>query len=190
MPTFDGLSNIREFLQKYEGQIPLCQRLNTLDVALRATPARWWTVHKRNITTWETCHRILAIRFGEDEACMNYKYDRKSNSRIHIEAWVKAWKHKSVDEWVHLFVHTLDTIPRNWYTETELRRGSENWSLMINGFKLTFGFESEYPEIYDALEVIRTKVFEDGPLPLFNQLDWAAQLENALECYKLAADEE
>ena len=38
--------------------------------------------------------------------------------------------------------------------------------------------------------MIRTKVFENGPLPLDNQPSWEEQLENALECYNLAADEE
>ena len=71
----------------------------------------------------------------------------------------------------HLFVDILDTVPKNWYTETELRKGSENWSMMIDGFKLTFEFESEYPKIEDALEVIWTKVFKDGPFTLYNQPD-------------------
>ena len=61
---------------------------------------------------------------------------------------------------------------------------------MTDGFKLTFGFESEYPKIDDALGMIRTKVFEDGPLPLDSHPDWVAQLENVLECYNLATDEE
>jgi len=69
----------------------------------------------------------------------------KLTPRIHTEACIKACKHKRADEWVHLFIHTLDTIPKNWYTETELCRGNENWCLMIDGFKLTFGFEFEYP---------------------------------------------
>ena len=75
---------------------------------------------------------------------------------------------KKCYEWVHLFIHTLGTIPKNGYIEIELRRGIKDWSLLIDGFKLTFGFESEYPEIDDALKVIKTKIFEDGPLPLFN----------------------
>ena len=62
--------------------------------------------------------------------------------------------------------------------------------MLIDGFKLTFGFEFEYLEIDDALEVIGTKNFEDGPLPLFNQPNWEAQLETALECYNLTVDEE
>ena len=121
---------------------------------------------------------------------MRYKYDGQIDPIIHIESCVKSWKHKSVDDQVHLFVHTLDTIPKNWYIETELCRGSENWYLMIDGFKLTFGFEFEYPENDDALEMIRTKVFEDGSFPLYNQPDQVAQLENALACYNLAVDEE
>ena len=121
---------------------------------------------------------------------MNYKYDEQIDPRIHIEAYIIAWLNMSVDEWVHLFVHTLDTIPKNWYTETELHKGSENWSLMIDGFNLTFEFESEYPGIGDALEVIRTKKIQDGPLPLYNQLDWVAQVKNVLECYNLAVDED
>ena len=145
VPTFDGLSNIQEFLQEYEAHIPLTQQLKKLDMALRATSARWWTMHKRNITTWETCHIFLAVSFGDDAGCMNYRYDGQTNPRIHMEACVQAWMHRNGDEWVHLFVHTLDTIPKNWYTQTELCRGTETWSLLREGFQLTFGFESENP---------------------------------------------
>ena len=91
VPIFDGLSNIKEFLQKYEAQVPLSQQMKTLDVELRATPTRWWTGHKRIITTWETYHRMLAIRFGKDAGGMNYKYDGKFDPRIHMEACVQAW---------------------------------------------------------------------------------------------------
>ena len=87
-------------------------------------------------------------------------------------------------------MHTLGTIPKNWYIEIEFHRGTKDWSLLIDAFKLTFGFESEYPKIDDALEVIRTKIFEDAPFPLFNQLDWATQLETTLECYNFTADED
>lgn len=74
-------------------------------------------MHRKNITTWKTCHRLLAIIFGDDARGMSYKYDGQNNPKAHIEACVQAWQHRSVDEWVHLFIHTLDT-PKNWYTET------------------------------------------------------------------------
>jgi hypothetical protein len=113
VPVFDGLSNIKEFLKEYEAQVPSSQRLQALDVALQATPARWWVAHKRNIVTWETYHRLLIIRFGEDVGAMNYRYDGQTGPRVHIESCVKAWKHHSADEWVHLLVHTLDTSSRD-----------------------------------------------------------------------------
>ena len=115
---FDGLSKIGKFLQEYEAQVPCTQRLKTLDMALRATPARWWATHKKNIATWETYHRLLTVRFGDDAGGISHKYDGQTNPRLHMEACVQAWQHRSVDEWVHLFVHTLDTTPKNWYTET------------------------------------------------------------------------
>ena len=146
--------------------------MKTLDVELRDTPTRWWTTHKRHITTWETFNRLLAIIFVEDAGGMNYRYDGQTDTRIHMEVCVQAWQHRNVDERVHLFVHTLDTIPKYWYIETELHRCTENWPLLIEGFQLTFGFESKYPKINDALEVIRVKAFDDCPLPLFNQPDW------------------
>jgi len=85
-----------------------------------------------------------------------------------MEACVQAWKHRSADEWVHLFVHTLDTTPKNWYTKTKLRRGTASWSLLTEGFQVTIGFESEYPEIEDALEVIIMNLFDECPSPIVN----------------------
>ena len=77
------------------------------------------------------------------------------------------------DEWVHLFIHTLDTVPRNWYTETELRKGTNTWPLMIDKFLLTFTFESEYLSIDQALGVIKAKIFDDCTQLVSAQLDWA-----------------
>ena len=96
---------------------------------------------------WETCHKLLIIRFGEDVGGINYGYDGKTNPKIHIESCIEAWLHRNADEWVHLFAHTLDTSPRNWYTETELHRGTENWSLLTDGFKLTFELSVSTPKL-------------------------------------------
>ena len=62
--------------------------------------------------------------------------------------------------------------------------------MLVDGFELTFNFESKYPEIDDALGSIRARVFEVGPLPVDSYQDWAVQLETALECYNLVADED
>ena len=66
------------------------------------------------------------IRFGVDIGGMESLYDGVSGPAPHIRAYEQAWKYRSKDEWVHLFVHTLDSTPRHWYTEIELCRGTEN----------------------------------------------------------------
>ena len=78
----------------------------------------------------------------------------------------------------------------NWYTETELRRGTITWPLMIDSFELTFSFESEYPSINQALDIIKTKIFEDYTLSVHTQPEWAIQLEDALKCYNFAVEPE
>jgi hypothetical protein len=49
LPTFDGLNHLETFLLEFEETVPVQQRLLALDEALKATPARWWGTHKRNI---------------------------------------------------------------------------------------------------------------------------------------------
>ena len=174
IPMFSGFSHVTEFLTKYQVQVPSSQIFQALDVALPAIPARWWAEHKKSIATWETCHRLLMIRVGEKLDGIECQYDGQTDPRLHIELYTKKWQHRSPNEWVHLFVHTLDISSRNWYTETELHRGTENWPLLVDGFELTFNFESECPKIDNALWSIRARVFEADPLPMNSYQDWVA----------------
>jgi hypothetical protein len=50
---YDGLTDVAYFLREIELQISYQQILLALDVALKATPARWWVSHKDNIRDWE-----------------------------------------------------------------------------------------------------------------------------------------
>lgn len=61
---------------------------------------------------------------------------------------------------------------------------------MVDEFELTFNFESDYHEADDVLESIKERIFDSDPLSMINYPDWFAQLETALECYNLAADED
>jgi hypothetical protein len=105
-----------------------------------------------------------------------------------MQTYEEAWKNKSTDEWVHLFVHTLDSNPRHWYLETELRHGTESWYTLGENLYLTFD-HSEYPLVDDALELIHLKIAED-PLPIYTHPDWTAQIENAKECYNFTIEED
>ena len=75
LPVFDGLSDIQIFVQGYEAQLSYSERLQHLVIALRATPVRWWIAHQQNITTWDTCRRLLLIRFGADTEGLKSLYD-------------------------------------------------------------------------------------------------------------------
>ena len=61
------------------------------------------------------------------------------------------------------------------------------WPLMIDSFLLTFAFESEYPSVDQALDIIKSKIFEDYTLSVQTQPDWSIQLKDALECYNFEA---
>ena len=45
-PIYEGLSGLSEFFQEFEEKFFELQRILALDVALKATPARWWATHK------------------------------------------------------------------------------------------------------------------------------------------------
>jgi hypothetical protein len=50
---------LETFLTQYEDEVLENQRLLALDLALKATPARWWGTHKDTITDWYQCKRLL-----------------------------------------------------------------------------------------------------------------------------------
>ena len=161
-----------------------------MDLAVRATPARWWYSHKENIASWDDVKRLMAIRFSIDTDYVQQKYTRESNPRSHIQACEQDWSDILEDEWVHRFIHTLDTVPRNWYTEIELRKGTTTWPLMIDSFLLTFTFESKYPNVDQALDIIKTKILEDCTPSVQTQSEWSVQLTEALECYNFQVEPE
>lgn len=45
---------------------------------------------------------------------------------------------------MHGFIHTLETILKNWHMEIELHHGTLNWTEMVDGFILTFSFEDDF----------------------------------------------
>ena len=65
--------------------------MKALDVALRATPTRWWAAHKQNIATWETCQRLLMIRFGERPDEIKCQYDGETGPKLHVEFYTRKW---------------------------------------------------------------------------------------------------
>ena len=62
---------------------------------------------------------------------------------------------------------------------------------MTQNFVTTFLFESQYPTVDQALQIVRQKVFEKAPsLPLEKEEEeWIAPLQKLQGCYNINADE-
>ena len=58
-----------------------------------------------------------------------------------LAKWTQGYGENPQLEWVHIFYHTLDVIPMNWYIETGVRHGTNEWDILREGFVLTFNFE-------------------------------------------------
>jgi hypothetical protein len=73
------------------------------------------------------------------------------------------WKLTPPEEWPHHFIHTLEGIPTNWYTDQELHKGTVTWMTLQHNFTVTFSFEHEKPNIDVALKRIRGVIFIKEP---------------------------
>jgi hypothetical protein len=62
------------------------QRLLSLDITLKATPARWWGAHKETIKDWYQCKQLLRISFGtKQRSNQQQKYDGQGALAEHLE---------------------------------------------------------------------------------------------------------
>jgi len=55
----------------------------------------------------------------------------------------------------------LEGIPRNWYIELEVCRGTVNCEDLQQKFVIIFSFEHENPEIDTTLKLIKVRIFEE-----------------------------
>ena len=88
---YDGLSEVDDFLNKFEREVPEQQHFDALKWALRATPARWWGTHQKSFEDWRDCRRMMCLRFGKPQMWLKDKYDRKNSSRAHLSRWIQAY---------------------------------------------------------------------------------------------------
>ena len=101
IPSYHGLTDIQDFLEQFEQHISSEQRIPAMDLAVHATPARWWYAHKENIVSWENVKRLMAIRFSDDREYVPHKYTGESDPRSHIQTCEQDWSDIPEDEWVH-----------------------------------------------------------------------------------------
>jgi hypothetical protein len=73
------------------------------------------------------------------------------------------WKMTPPEEWPHHFIHTLEGISTNWYTDQELRKGTTTWETLQQKFSITFSFEHKNPNIDATLKQIKIFIFIEEP---------------------------
>jgi hypothetical protein len=85
-PSFHRENDLKVFLAQYKDEVLGNQRLLALDIALKATPARWWGAHKETIKAWYQCKWLLRIRFSaEQKRNKKHKYDGQGAPAEHLE---------------------------------------------------------------------------------------------------------
>lgn len=111
---------------------------------------------------------------------------------MHLTRWTNAYGEELKPKWLHLFYHTLDVIPRNWYIETKLRHGTSEWDILHEGFLKTFMFQDEWMDIVDdALKAVKAAIFRNPREPEeVAQMEWAQQLSQALQCYNVQVEDD
>ena len=108
-------------------------------------------MHKDSFGDWRDYKRMMRIRFGQPKVRMTNKYDGRDDPHNHLAKWAKAYGAEPQPEWVHLFCHTLDVIPMNWYLEEEFWHGTEESDVLQQGFLMMFIFEDGFESIDKAL---------------------------------------
>ena len=117
MPYFDGSGSIKEFLRTFEVEVPREQRLWALNVAMCATPARWWDTHKGAFQDWEECRDMMILKFEPPNDLRVKIFLSPGDPREHFFTWMEKWWDRTTEEWVHLFIHALGPIPTAWYLD-------------------------------------------------------------------------
>jgi hypothetical protein len=103
--------------------------------------------------------KVITSQIGTENESIMPKYNGLSFLADHIMKCTMTWRSIPQQEWTHLFVHTLDTILKNWYIELEVCRGTRDWEELTRNFKVMFSFENNNPLIDSALQVIKNNIF-------------------------------
>lgn len=91
-PSFDGSNNLEEFLCPYQVTVQEKDWLRALDVALKATSARWWVTHKDHIENWSQLKTLITTQFSSTMVYEGIKYSGDTSPRDHVDMCNEAWR--------------------------------------------------------------------------------------------------
>jgi hypothetical protein len=167
-------------------------RLLVLYIAMKVTSARWWAMHKEKIKDWKQCRRLLQAIFGVGNEYIAHKYTGLIFPIEHVTQCIVAWRLIPKQEWKHLFIHTLHTIPKNWYLELEVHGETTDWEEITHNFKVTFSFEYEAPLVDTTLQDIKDTIFAlEDSIELVHVCSahrYFVMVREVLECYNVIGE--
>ena len=99
-----------------------------------------------------------------------------------------TWKEYPRQEWVLRFIHTMEMVPRNWYTLAELRQGTIKWESLVTRFTQIFEFTSEHPTVDVALQIMKEKIFEEIPVATTNYHQCSTTVHHWMESYNVTGE--
>ena len=67
LPTYDRLSEVDDFLNRFEREVPEQQRFEALKWVLHATPTRCWGMCQESFEDWCKCRRMMLMWFGKPQ---------------------------------------------------------------------------------------------------------------------------
>ena len=116
-------------------------------------------MHKISIQSCGQCKRLMTIKFGEDHGTIVEHYSGITDPSEHILTCGYVWNELPKKVWPHMFVHTLDIIPKNWYIQLELRRETVSWEGLTSNFIHTFSSYEDDVMIDTALQLAKENFF-------------------------------
>ena len=119
-------------------------------------------------------------------------YTGRSFPKDHVRSCKEFLRNIPQEQWVHKFINTLDMTPINWYLQVELWVITAEWEGMTQNFVTSFLFESQFPLVYQELQIFKQKLFEEAYSLLLEQEkgEWNAPLQKLQGCYNINADED
>lgn len=169
-PQINGIGKVAQFIQKMEEEKHEHQRLQALDISLKGTPMRWWVMHHTQVGTWLQVTKLLCTRFIVVKYDLSIHFQGMEDAKAHLTLCEPWWTKQQVPskQWVHIFVHTLDIIPRIWYIQQDTRHETIIWERVSQDFIHTFTFLRDSPVMTTTLGRIRDIILQ-------NEKPWQVQ---------------
>ena len=95
----------------------------------------------------------------------------------HVAPWMEVCCERTMDEWVHLFIHALGLIPNAWYLDAKLHQRTHQWETMRDDFVGTFGLIGGAEALDETLQDIDALVFDESwPCMEYRAQAWDTQM--------------